>query len=103
MGTDPFQTKTDDPSETNALQSSLWELHALEKHYYADVVTMAKSIGLEGNAPYYDLDMFLDISYTSLGEKENKKRRVDASITFIKPDGLFEKNDVLSKVLSLPS
>ena len=31
--TDPFVAEEDDPSKTNALDSSLWELEALRKHF----------------------------------------------------------------------
>jgi hypothetical protein len=47
---DVFDVTIDDLSQTNALQSSLWELHALERHYHPAVATMAQAIGRPDNS-----------------------------------------------------
>ena len=47
MMEDGFDATTDDPEQANALQSSLWELGALERHYYPAVVTLAQAVGRE--------------------------------------------------------
>lgn len=106
---DPFDAETNDASQTKALQSSLWELAALEKHYHPDVVTLAKSIGLEDdkNFPFYDMDMFLNISYDSLKEKEGlnekkvNKRKSSAPLTFSRPSKLIPKGDVWDKIFDI--
>ena len=41
---DPFDADEEDPSKTNALQSSLWELHILHDHYFPDVVQTSKTL-----------------------------------------------------------
>jgi hypothetical protein len=39
---DPFNAATDDPAQANALYSSLWEVVALQQHYYAPVAHLAR-------------------------------------------------------------
>lgn len=48
---DPFDSATDDPTETCALQSSVWELDALRHHSYAAVATLAQAVGCEHGFP----------------------------------------------------
>jgi len=106
---DAFDAETNDTSQTNALQSSLWELVALEKHYHPDVVTLAKSIGLENNDkfPFYDMDMFLNISYDSLKEKEvnekklKKRKGGNVPLTFSRPNKLINKGDVWDEIFDI--
>ena len=75
---DPYDATTDDPELCNALQSSLWELNALQHHYYSAVVTLAKSIGTEHyqqTLPYDCTGEFLSISYTTLFEQERSRNK----------------------------
>lgn len=96
-----------------ALESSLWELAALEKHYHPAISTLAKSVGTEDDktTPMYDMEDFMAHTYKSLFEQEKKrlggsnnggsgasggKKRGGSrvSLTFVKPEGLFTKDDV---------
>ena len=75
---DPYDATTDDPELCNALQSSLWELNALQCHYYSGVVTLAKSIGTENykqTLPYDCTGEFLTITYTTLFEQERSRNK----------------------------
>lgn len=99
-----------------ALESSLWELTALEKHYHPAISTLAKSIGTEDDktTPMYDMEDFMVHTYKSLFEQEkkrlgggsgtanigvnNRKKRGKVSLTFVEPEGLFAKNDVLADI-----
>jgi len=96
---DPFDSVTNKTSETKALQSSLWELNALEKHYHHTVSTMAKSIGYEGKkTPLYDIDNFLLYSYELLVEQEMNERKIKKKatkipLTFRRPTDLFSHHD----------
>jgi hypothetical protein len=75
---DPYDATTDDPELCNALQSSLWELNALQHHYYSGVVTLAKSIGTENykqTLPYDCTGEFLTITYTTLFEQERSRNK----------------------------
>ena len=99
-----------------ALESSLWELTALEKHYHPAIATLAGSIGTEDDktTPMYDMEDFMVHTYKSLFEQEKKRLRGSVggaggpkkkggasrvSLTFVEPEGLFSKDDVFSGFL----
>ena len=105
---DGFDAETDDPEKANALQSSLWELKALERHYLPAVVTMARSVGREEElkAPLHDLQHeFCAHTYQSLFEQERKRKRQRTSatkttpLTFVRPPSLFTRDDMFSGIL----
>ncbi|GKY94697.1 hypothetical protein MPSEU_000435200 [Mayamaea pseudoterrestris] len=102
---DGFDAKVDDPEQANALQSSLWEIYSLEKHYYPPVVTLAKSFGRaeELKAPLYNLtDDFLGYTYKSLFDQERKRpRKGKAPLAFKEPTSLFTNDDVFSGILAI--
>jgi U3 small nucleolar RNA-associated protein 19 len=56
---DPFVPTEDDPSKTRALESSLWELEALRKHYYPPISKFAKVFGTNFTKAKYELDDFM--------------------------------------------
>ena len=43
---DPFNADTNDPFATRAIESSLWELTALQTHYYAPIASLARSLAI---------------------------------------------------------
>lgn len=98
---DAFDTTMDDPSHTNALQSSLWELHALERHYHPAVATMAQSIGRpdSSKAPLHDLNEFVKLTYQALLDQEHqhaaaqRKKQKTVPVTFVPPTSLLRVND----------
>jgi U3 small nucleolar RNA-associated protein 19 len=95
---DLFLPDQDDPVECHALQSSLWELAVLEKHYYPAVATLAKSIGRaeEDKAPLHNImDDFASHTYSSLFSQEKKKKNKTA-LTFQEPKSLFTEDDVFA-------
>jgi U3 small nucleolar RNA-associated protein 19 len=103
---DPYDPDTDDPVQSNALQSSLWELHALEKHYLTAVATLAQSIGQEDpKSPFLQLDEIAQQSYASLIAQERKRKGKKSStpVTFTKPTALFSQDDVFAGILHVPS
>lgn len=63
---DPFLDKELDPSKTRALDSSLWELYTLVDHYYPSVSTLARIFLEQFTKTSYNLDDFLDYSYTNV-------------------------------------
>jgi len=104
MDKDPFDAETNDPTQTRALESSLWELSALEHHYYPAVATLARSVGTETRTtPMHDIDDFLRHSYKSLFEQERKRsqKRRKVALTFVEPKGLWSEGDVLCGMLDL--
>lgn len=63
---DPFDMAELDPMETNAIESSVWELEALQSHYHPNVATLAKIISEQFTKRSYNLEDFLDHSYTAV-------------------------------------
>jgi U3 small nucleolar RNA-associated protein 19 len=102
---DAFDAETDDPTQTRALESSLWELHALANHYYPSVTTLAKAIGTEtATTPMYELPDFLAHTYKSLFDQERKQQsRRKVALTFHEPKLLFGEHDVLTGIVSVPT
>lgn len=60
---DPFRQEESDPMETDALESSLWEIQMLQSHYHPSVATIAKIISEQFTKQTYNLEDFLDHSY----------------------------------------
>lgn len=65
-GDDPFYMDEQDPTETDAIESSLWEIHTLQDHYHPNVATIAKIISEQFTKQAYNLEDFLDHSYDSV-------------------------------------
>lgn len=64
--TDPFLEQEEDPMETHAIESSLWELVALQSHFHPNVATLANIISEQFTKHSYNLEDFLDHSYGSV-------------------------------------
>lgn len=73
QSSDPFNMKEQDPLRTRAIGSSLWELNTLENHYHPNVATLAKILSQPFTRPSYNLEDFLDYSYSSMLEAELNK------------------------------
>ena len=104
---DVYDADEEDPAKSRAIESCLWELNALEKHYYPAVGSMAKGCGMEDDKTlYHDLDQFLVHTYRSLLDQErkrsNNKRKNKVPLAFQKPKGLFIKDDLFDGVLDFP-
>ena len=63
---DPFDMECTDPENTNAFESSLWELATLMDHYHPNVATLAKIFKQPFRKLHYNMEDFLDWSYDSL-------------------------------------
>ena len=63
---DPFKADEPDPNATDALESSLWELRALQRHYHPGVASLAKVFGEAFTKPPYSLEDFLDHTYATV-------------------------------------
>jgi len=96
---DPFLMDEEDPMETQAIESCLWEIVMLQSHYHPNVATLAKIISEQFTKHAYNLEDFLDHSYGSMIEgeflKDVKKPPV---VEFVIPKKLFTKQDAGSEV-----
>lgn len=63
---DPFDMEEGDPMRTHAIDSSLWEIEMLQSHYHPNVATLAKIISEQFTKQAYNIEDFLDHSYSSV-------------------------------------
>jgi U3 small nucleolar RNA-associated protein 19 len=63
---DPFLMDEEDPMETHAIDSSLWEIVMLQDHVHPNLATLAKIISEQFTKLAYNLEDFLDHSYSSV-------------------------------------
>ncbi|KAI9350202.1 CBF/Mak21 family-domain-containing protein [Obelidium mucronatum] len=71
--TDCFIMEENDPAKCRALESSLWELQTMTQHYLPSVSALAGVFQEPLTKAPYEIEDFLDLSYESLFELENKK------------------------------
>lgn len=63
---DPFLPDEEDPMETHAIDSCIWEIVQLQSHYHPNVATIAKIVSEQFTKQAYSLEDFLDHSYSSV-------------------------------------
>ncbi|KAI5452760.1 Maturation and nuclear export of 40S ribosomal subunits interacting protein [Naganishia albida] len=71
---DTYDEYEKDPMNTHALESSLWELKTLQRHYLSHVATMSKVFQEVFTKPEFQMEDFLDHGYATLFETEIKRR-----------------------------
>ncbi|KAH7926662.1 CBF-domain-containing protein [Leucogyrophana mollusca] len=71
---DPFLPQEVNPNITNALDSSLWELHSHTTHYDSAVSALARIFEEAFTKPGYSMEDFLDHTYGTLIETETKRK-----------------------------
>ncbi|KAI9316357.1 CBF/Mak21 family-domain-containing protein [Dichotomocladium elegans] len=83
---DPYDHNEMNPYECHALESSLWEVQTLAEHYYANVSTLAKIFSEKFLKPKYNLEDFMDHTYSTFFTTEiERKRKRDPAMAFEKP------------------
>lgn len=91
---DPFDMTVSDPIETNAIDSSLWELETLASHYHPNVATLARIIQEQFTKRNYELEDFLDHTYDGLIEGELDRELKKAPVVeFEIPKRIITKDD----------
>ncbi|KAJ1915313.1 Maturation and nuclear export of 40S ribosomal subunits interacting protein [Tieghemiomyces parasiticus] len=70
LASDPYDHTAQDPAESHAAESSLWEIHTLQSHFAHQVSVLARVFSERFTKPAYDLEDFLDHTYTTLFESE---------------------------------
>ncbi|QPG73506.1 hypothetical protein FOA43_000817 [Brettanomyces nanus] len=87
---DPFKEEETDPSNTDALESSLWELQTMMNHYHPQVASLAKILSQPFNKYNYNMEDFLDWSYQRLFDSEMTKRfKGELGVEFEQWDTMF--------------
>ncbi|KAH7399405.1 nucleolar complex protein 4 [Pyrenochaeta sp. MPI-SDFR-AT-0127] len=80
---DPFDMEEQDPMLGEAIESSVWELEALQSHYHPNVATLAKIISEQFTKRSYNLEDFLDHSYAALLDVElNRDLKKEPEVEF---------------------
>ena len=91
---DPFEMEELDPMNTNAIESSIWEIHMLQTHYHPNVATIARTITEQFTKQSYNLEDFLDHSYgTMLDAELSKDIRKAPEVEYEIPKRIFMKHD----------
>lgn len=87
---DPFNMEEEDPMLTGALESSVWEIEALQSHYHPNVATLAKIISEQFTKRSYNLEDFLDHSYNALLDNElDRDLKKEPVVEFEIPKHIF--------------
>ncbi|RDA94103.1 hypothetical protein CP533_6597 [Ophiocordyceps camponoti-saundersi (nom. inval.)] len=95
---DPFLPDEANPMETQAINSCLWELVQLQSHYQPNVATICKIISEQFTKQSYNIEDFLDHSYSSLLEAEMAKQVKKAPVVeFQIPKRVFLPQDAASE------
>ncbi|CAO2656847.1 Nn.00g056500.m01.CDS01 [Neocucurbitaria sp. VM-36] len=94
---DPFDMDEPDPMLSEAIESSVWELEALQSHYHPNVATLAKIISEQFTKRSYNLEDFLDHSYTALLDVElNRDLKKEPEVEFEIPKRIFTAEEGLN-------
>ncbi|KAI8138044.1 CBF/Mak21 family-domain-containing protein [Fennellomyces sp. T-0311] len=84
---DPYDFDELNPYKVQALESSLWEVQTLSQHYYANVSTLAKIFSEKFLKPKYNLEDFMDHTYSTFFKTEvERKRKREPAMAFEKPE-----------------
>ncbi|KAJ5591887.1 uncharacterized protein N7459_002256 [Penicillium hispanicum] len=67
---DPFDPNEPNPTLTNAIESSLWEIETLQSHYHPNVAAIARIISEQFTKQAYNLEDFLDHTYQGMVQSE---------------------------------
>ncbi|KAI1905023.1 hypothetical protein AGOR_G00011680 [Albula goreensis] len=75
---DPYLMEVDDPAQCHAMESSLWELQTLQKHYHPDVAKAAMAINKPLSEEEDDISELLELSTYELFERGLKQKENQA-------------------------
>lgn len=86
---DPYVMDERDPIKSNALDSSLWEVAALQSHVLPSVATAAKFIANPFPTTEWDLASVLEINENDIFDKEIAKKSKEYALNPNRPTSLF--------------
>lgn len=102
LASDPFIMEEQDPAKSRALESSLWELEALQNHFHPNVVRAANVISRALSPEESDISKLLELSSYELFEREMKKKLHSVPLEFEPVQGLLgKKHDITADHFSL--
>lgn len=81
---DPFDNSVEDPENTNAINSCLWEIKTLQNHFHPQVAKTALFINEELPNREWDLSELLETSFEDIIESSLKQLSKENELTFDK-------------------
>ncbi|XP_065366345.1 nucleolar complex protein 4 homolog A [Calliphora vicina] len=91
---DPFIMEEREPTKSNAIKSSLWEVVALQKHAIPSVATAARFIAQPLPNKEWDLSTVLEVKEDDIFDQEITKKSKQYALAFERPQTVFlPKND----------
>ncbi|KAJ6656618.1 hypothetical protein lerEdw1_003505 [Lerista edwardsae] len=98
LSEDPYRMAEEEPSTSRALESSLWELKALQSHYHPDVAGAASVINTSLSEREDDIAELLELTTYELFDRDIKKEVSTVPLEFQQVQGLFGKrNDIFAE------
>uniref|UniRef100_A0A452QE23 Nucleolar complex associated 4 homolog n=1 Tax=Ursus americanus TaxID=9643 RepID=A0A452QE23_URSAM len=96
LDADPYDPDEEDPAKSRALESSLWELQALQRHYHPDVSQAASVINQALSVPEVSIAPLLELTAFEVFERDLKKKGQESvPLEFIPAQGLLGRQDDL--------
>ncbi|XP_066116976.1 nucleolar complex protein 4 homolog isoform X2 [Saccopteryx bilineata] len=97
LDADPYDPAEEDPAKCRALESSLWELQALQQHYYPEVSKAASVINQVLSVPEVSIAPLLELTAFEIFERDLKKKKDSEAVPleFIPARGLLGQRDNL--------
>uniref|UniRef100_A0A182J377 CCAAT-binding factor domain-containing protein n=1 Tax=Anopheles atroparvus TaxID=41427 RepID=A0A182J377_ANOAO len=86
---DPFVMEERDPMKSKALESSLWEVAALQNHVLPSVAMAAKFIANPFPSVEWDLSSVLEINENDIFDKEIARKTKEYALNIERPAGMF--------------
>ncbi|XP_014203424.1 nucleolar complex protein 4 homolog [Copidosoma floridanum] len=85
---DPYLMEERDPLQSNAMQSSLWEVKSLQCHMLPSVATAARFIREPLPSVEYDMATALEQTGSHIFDRELKNKIKDIMVTFERPNSM---------------
>ncbi|XP_004535222.1 nucleolar complex protein 4 homolog A [Ceratitis capitata] len=90
---DPFVMEERDPTKSNALDSSLWEVVSLQKHAIPAVANAARFISQPLPSTEWDLSSVLELKEDDIFDQEIAKKSKQYALAFERPQSLYLAHD----------
>ncbi|XP_068845963.1 nucleolar complex protein 4 homolog isoform X4 [Capricornis sumatraensis] len=96
LDADPYDPAEEDPAQSRALESSLWELQALQQHYHPEVSKAASAINQALSVPEVSIAPLLEVTAFEIFERDLKKKGPGSvPLEFIPARGLLGRREDL--------
>ncbi|XP_054450410.1 nucleolar complex protein 4 homolog [Pteronotus mesoamericanus] len=96
LDADPYDPDEEDPAKSRALESCLWELQALQRHYHPDVSKAASVINQALSVPEVSIAPLLELTAFEMFEQDLKKEGPEAvPLEFLPAPGLLGRQQDL--------